>query len=365
MLGLVHAFDFLSSDLKKPDQLPALVAIYGDEPFLKQLTLSAIKRSVERDGDAPIASWEASEARWADISDELLTPSLFGSGHQIVIVRQADAFVTAFRPQLEDYVAGNPQDATLVLELNSWPGNTRLAKAVSQAGLAVTCRAPQRKSGKRMVSDQKALLQWIGQHAKQVHALQLTARQVELVFELVGENLGLIDGELAKLALFADQAGALSDKQVLDVVGGWRTQSTWELLDKVCQGDAAGALAQLDRLIQSGEHPQALFGAFSWSLRRFAAAVRIVEAQETRGQRANLSSALAAAGVNKFPKDRFDNALAQLRQIGRRRGQRLYRRLLDADLKMKRSHSSPHRARFVLEELIFELSSALSTKRSA
>ena len=167
MLGLVHAFDFLSSDLKKPDQLPALVAIYGDEPFLKQLTLSAIKRSVERDGDAPIASWEASEARWADISDELLTPSLFGSGHQIVIVRQADAFVTAFRPQLEDYVAGNPQDATLVLELNSWPGNTRLAKAVSQAGLAVTCRAPQRKSGKRMVTDQKALLQWIGQHAKQ------------------------------------------------------------------------------------------------------------------------------------------------------------------------------------------------------
>ena len=182
---------------------------------------------------------------------------------------------------------------------------------------------------------------------------------------MVGENLGLIDGELAKLALFADQAGALSDKQVLDVVGGWRTQSTWELLDKVCQGDAAGALAQLDRLIQSGEHPQALFGAFSWSLRRFAAAVRIVEAQETRGQRANLSSALAAAGVNKFPKDRFDNALAQLRQIGRRRGQRLYRRLLDADLKMKRSHSSPQRARFVLEELIFELSSALSTKRSA
>jgi DNA polymerase-3 subunit delta len=362
MLGLVHAFDFLSSDLEKAEQLPALVAVYGDEPFLKQLTLAKIKGSVERHGDVPIASWESSEALWADISDELFTPSLFGSRHRVVIVRQADSFVTEFRSQLEDYLAGNPPGATLVLELKSWPGNTRLARAVAQTGLAVTCRAPQRRSGKQMVIDKKELLPWIKVHAQGAHAIKLTARQVELVFELVGESLGLIDGELAKLALFADRTGKLTDEQVLKIVGGWRTQSTWELLDMICDGDAAAALAQLDRLIQSGEYPQALFGAFSWSLRRFAAAVRIVEAQEARDQRISLDGALEAAGVRKFPKDDFNKALSQLRQIGRRRSGRLYRKLLDADLKMKRSHSSPERARFVMEELIFELSSALRSQ---
>lgn len=365
MLGVVHAFDFLDAELQSADQLPALLAIYGDEPYLKQLALAQIKRLVGGDDGAPIASWDASEARWADVSDELLTPSLFGSGDRVVIVRQADAFVTSFRAQMEDYVAKDPAGATLVLELKSWPANTRLAKAVAQSGLAITCRAPQRKSGRHMVLDRKRLLEWIRAHADAAQSLKLTARQAELVFELVGENLGLIDGELAKLALFADGKGKLTDEQITDVVGGWRTQSTWELLDAICEGDAASALTQLDRLIQAGEHPQALFGAFSWSLRRFAAAVRVVEHQEAHQGRGSLSAALETVGVSKFPKDRFENAVKQIRQIGRHRAARLYRCLLNADLKMKRSHSQAQRARFVLEELILELSAALQTKHSA
>ena len=41
------------------------------------------------------------------------------------------------------------------------------------------------------------------------------------------------------LQLVADDAGRVSDETVVTVVGGWRTQTTWELLDRVCDGDAA------------------------------------------------------------------------------------------------------------------------------
>lgn len=347
------------------DALPSLVAVYGDEPFLKQSVLSAIRRVADRDGAAAAVSWDASAMRWVDVSDELLTPSLFGNGNRVVILRDADPFVSEYRPQLEDYVAAPARSATLVLELKSWPGNTRLAKVVAKKGLAITCRVPERKSGNRMVPDQKRLLEWIGCYAQKAHGVQLTTRQVERIVELVGENLGLIDGELAKLALFADDGGELADELVTRVVGGWRIQSNWDLLDSISEGDAAAALAQLDRLIQSGEHALGLFGSLSWSLRRFAAAARVVEEQRSRGERPQLARALEAAGVKPYPRDRFEKMQKQLRQIGSQRAGRLYRSLLNADLKLKRSHAQAERARRVLEELVFELASALHPRRSA
>ncbi len=174
----------------------------------------------------------------------------------------------------------------------------------------------------------------------------------------MGESLSLIDQELAKLALFADDAGQVSDETVVTVVGGWRTQTTWELLDRVCDGDAAAGLAQLDRLLQSGEHPQALFGAVSWTLRRFAAAAHAIAVAEKQGRRIKIPDALVAVGFSKFPPQRLQQAEQQLRQIGRSRAMSLYHWLLDADLKLKGSHSAPERARFVLEKLILRLSKA-------
>ena len=147
MLGLIHAFDFLDAELSV-DQLPALVIVYGDEPFLKQRAVAAVRMSVECAGGEGIDAWDANDVRWKDVSDELLTPSLFGGGKRVLLVRQADAFVTANRGELEAYVARDPATATLVLELKSWPGNTRLAKAVAKTGLAITCRVPERTAGR-------------------------------------------------------------------------------------------------------------------------------------------------------------------------------------------------------------------------
>ena len=75
-------------------------------------------------------------------------------------------------------------------------------------------------------------------------------------------------------------------------------------MDAVCDGDARQAIVQLDRLIIAGEHPLALFGAFSWTLRRYVAATRDVEQQQALGQRVSLSQALVDAG---FRVVAFDN----------------------------------------------------------
>ena len=104
---------------------------------------------------------------------------------------------------------------------------------------------------------------------------------------------------------------------VRDIVGGWRAKSIWELLDAAASGDAGEALLQLDRLLQSGSEPVALFGSFSWSLRRFATATRIYQRAERHGKRMSLGKALQQAGFRQWPEGALQLAERQLKQIGR------------------------------------------------
>ena len=112
------------------------------------------------------------------------------------------------------------------------------------------------------------------------------------------------------------------------------------MLDAALAGDAPEALVQLDRLLVSGEVPIALLAQISASLRRFAAAARLVEQAERRRRTVPLRQALEQAGVKPFV---LGKAEEQLRKLGRARAMQLYRWLLEADLALKGASSSPTR----------------------
>ena len=357
-----HAFDFLDEYNSQADaQLPRFVSVFGDEPFLEQLVINRIRDLiVGSDADAaPFAEFDGKQSVWRDVIDELSTLSLFGGSTRLVIVKPADEFITNYRSQLEAIAEKPPGSGTLVLSAKTWPGNTRLAKQVAKTGLAVDCRPPQRLVGKRQQIDEARLSKWVAEWAQQRYQLRLTASMAAMVMDLIGPHLGLIDQELAKLALYADSQGKVTTDVVASNVGGWRTKTTWELLDAATAGKGAEALAQLDRLIHAGENPLAMLGAFSWSLRRFAAATRIIQRAEREGTRPNLQAALIEAGFRKFPREALQTAESSLRQLGRERAGQLYDWLLETDLRLKGSHSAPERARLVIELLLIRLSHQL------
>ena len=351
----IHAFEYL--DVKQ-QPTPAVCALFGDEPFLKRLVLQRIRNDIfgEDQKDVPDARLEGDSCQWRDLLDELSTHALFGGDRRCVTLDNADRFITKYRTELEDYVSRPKSTGILVLQVGTWPANTRLYKAIDKNGLQIDCRAPQRAAGRRKVLDEDRLLDWLANWSSRRHNVQLPPRAAELTLDLVGPNLGLLDQELAKLALFVSSHEDITPELVRDVVGGWRTKTTWELIDAAVDGNAAEALRQLDDLLQSGENPLALFGPIAWSLRRFAAATRIIERAERHGHRTSLSAALEQAGFRKWPREALENAQRQIRQLGRRRAGQLYHWLLDADLALKGSHSSPVRARFALEQLIVRLS---------
>lgn len=361
MSKTVHVFDYLEAEEKYAPA--AVTVVFGEEPFLKRLALRSLRQRVLGDESTPLDRFEGASAQWRDVHDELSTLALFGGGRRLVLIDDADDFVANFRDKLEQYAERVKSRNVLVLNVAAWPSNTRLYKFVDQHGLQIECRAPQKAtSGKNKIVDEERIVKWLSSWSESGHRVKLSAKAARLMLDLVGPEFGLLDQELGKLALFTQPGGEISPEVVHDVVGGWRTKTVWEMLDAACDGDAATALAQLEQVLQSVDHPVALFGQFSWSLRRFAAATRLFQKAERKGKRPKLREALEGAGFRDWPKGTMQRAEQQLLQMGRHRAGQLYRWLLEADLALKGSHSSPDRSRFVLEQLILRLAKQSSRR---
>lgn len=330
------------------EELPEspVFAAFGGDSFLKRQAVLRIRHAMcggdagGEDADFSFTSFDGDKAEWRDVLGELSTVAMFGPGKRVVSVDNADAFVTRFRPNLEDYVAKPAASGVLILSLDAFPSNTRLYKAVAAEGTLVDCSAPA----------ESKLPKWLVDWAKNHHDLMLPLAGADLLVETIGPELGLIDQELAKLAGAADKNRKVTVDMVHQMVGGWRTKTTWDMLDAALDGNVADALVQLDRLLLSGEQPVGLLGQISASLRRFAAATRLVLQAESTGRRIVLRDVLEQAGVRSFV---LQKAERQLRRIGRRRGSQIYRWLLDADLDLKgNSQLDP---RVLLERLLIRI----------
>jgi DNA polymerase-3 subunit delta len=336
----LHAVDFLAAPAKYPPE-PVCVA-FGEDAFLSGHVLSRIRGAVLTgdDGDFSLSVFDGSKAELAEVLDCLATLAMFGGGKRLVIVEDADKFVTRYRAELEDYVALPAGGGILVLALKSWPASTRLYKAVAASGLAIACSAP----------TPARLAKWLGSWSKQAHGIELQSSAADQLIEMVGPELGILDQEIARLALTTEPGGRITAATVKKAVGSWRAKTTWEMLDAALEGKSRDAMVQLDRLLLAGENPIAVLAQISATLRRFAAATRLVLQAEQAGRRAGLRSILEEAGFKPFV---LGKAEQQLRKLGRQRGRQLYGWLLETDLGLK--GNSLVQPRLILERLILRL----------
>lgn len=340
MAKALHAVDYLAAPGKHPPE--AVNVIFGDDPFLKGQALSALKKAALGDGDAnfSLSALEGDKALLRDMLDALSTMAMFGGGQRLVVIDGADDFVSSNRQHLEDYVTKPFPTGRLILEVKSWPSNTRLSKMVLETGLTIDCSAPAAA----------ALPKWLAAWAKQSHQARLEPAAASMLVELIGPELGLLDQEIAKLALLVPDGAAITAKLVSERVGSWRARTAWDMLEAALAGNLRAALVQLDRLLLAGEVPLVILAQISANLRRLAAATRTVLSAEAQRHRVSVRSALEQAGVRSFVLAKSE---AQLRHLGRERGRQLFRWMFEADLALKGDSALP--PRLIIENLLIRL----------
>jgi DNA polymerase-3 subunit delta len=323
---------FLDQPQKGPP--PHIYVVCGDEPFLKRQVLGVLReRNVgEADEGFALSRHEGDSATYAAVISDVETVP-FLAPRRLVIVDGADDFVSKYRGHLEKFVNRGCPTGTLVLEVKSWPSNTKLSKMVA-ADSTIVCKS---LTGQQLPG-------WCVRRFKAEHGKVLTQQAARLLIELVGGELGILDQELIKLASYAGSSATVDFEDVDKLVGRSRMADTFKIFEWIAAGNAREALRHLDRLFDQGDDVHRIFGALSYELRRLARAYRLSQ----QGQ--SLYSALQEVG---YPPFAIGRAEQLLRHLGRRRADSLFDWLLEADLGMK--GGSALMPRQVLERMVVRL----------
>jgi DNA polymerase-3 subunit delta len=230
-----------------PAALKPVYALVGSDSFLQLQHLGDIVRLAGK--DAQRIDLDGEKATLAEVLDEVRSFAMFGGGGKVVAVQNADAFITRFREQLEDYVARPSDSATLVLRLESLPANQRIYKAIAKVGVIEKCEAP------------KDLARWIIDRAKSAHTLIVLPDAARLLADYIGDDLARLDNELAKLALSVDD-GKVRPQDVAAGVAFQREQALSEMVNALAAGRPGEAVQRWRRLLQSDSSTE--FRAVTW-----------------------------------------------------------------------------------------------------
>ena len=205
--------------------------IHGSEPMLRRQGLGSLRAVLEaRHGQVESIVIDGRSAGLADVLDELRSFGLMRQ-YKLVVVDEADQFVSAHRQALERYVHTPVDEATLVLRCERWHRG-KLDGLIEKCGGLMKCD-PLSPAWARA---------WLTDRAHEAHQARLTAGAAGRMVDRLGCDLSRLDSELSKLALFVD-SGASIDAQLVDqVVGRSSDEKAWVVQEAIL-GCLAGAAA--------------------------------------------------------------------------------------------------------------------------
>ncbi|MBP5620544.1 MAG: DNA polymerase III subunit delta [Thermoguttaceae bacterium] len=340
-MGIVTALEFLQ---KTDDyQIPPFCVVFGEESFLRSETLKRLRSLVlsDNDGDFSYTRFDGSSVSYTDVLRATSTLALFGTGRRLVVIEQAETFLSSNKESLEDYISEPSKASVLVLQINSFPSNLRLYKLANSVGLLIDCKQPAKKD----------VVSWLISRASKECRVSLSHDAAETLVELVGDDLGSLDQETRRLSLLLPTSGRIDINFIRENVGSWRQRKVWDLVDAALEGRTSEALRLFDKLINSGEAPIMVLAQMAASLRKLSAATQLFLDASASGEKLSINIALERVGVRSFFKAK---TAEQLKRLGSKRGQKLSQLLVQTDFDLKGgSRSDP---RHVLERFIVSIS---------
>ena len=328
-----------------------LYVLYGRDDFSLREELARMKGGLDSDG---MLSSNTDVLDGREVSPEQLMAICdtmpFLSAHRLVVVEGLlKRFDPPERPRrgargarrgsvealerwrgLADYAQRMPGTTTLVLVDEELSADNPLLKALSSAGQV------------REFRPLRAVLQWILERA-QNQGMDISPAAARLLADLVGNNLWVLASELEKLAAYA-QGRRIEGADVRALVSEARQVNIFAMVDAIVERRAAVALRLLRQLTTAGAEGGYLLAMVVRQYRLIIQARELMTAGvATReiGQRLGIASEFVLQRI-----------LDQARRYSLSRLKAAYRRLLEADVGVKRGHYGEELA---LELLVHDL----------
>ncbi len=321
---------------KKTDATPIIVVAGKDSALVKRCVGEQVDAMLTPDERATaLLSLDGKQADIAQVMDELRTLP-FLAERRVVVVQEADPFVTAHRSTLETYFDSPSSTGCLVLAVGSWPGNTRLAKKLKSAGDLIHVDPPKPW---HMARELVAL-------SDRRHQKKLAPAAAELLVQLTGDDWSRLQGELEKLVVFVGQTREIGVAHVEQLVGHNRVFGAFEVIDAMSMGRSGEALKRLRNMFAEDRAAQyTVVGAFAYHFRRLFNGKALLTQGQSQGDVAKALRLWAK-------KDQF---FAQLRRLSLAQIGLYLQRLAEIDYHIKTGRMRPAVA---MEQLVLRVSGA-------
>ncbi|MHC4159807.1 MAG: DNA polymerase III subunit delta [Planctomycetota bacterium] len=276
---------------------------------------------------------DPAEVSATEVLDELRTLP-FLTERRVVLVKNADDFVSENRQLLEKYFDNPSPTGVLILTVSSWPSNTKLAKRLPKVGKLLRTTQPRPWQ----------LPHHLIRYANDAHDKNLSIDAAELLIELTGDNLPELYSEIDKLALFAHTEKAVTAQHIESLIGHNRLFNAFAVIDAITAGDPARAVGRLRKMFAEDRTAEyTVVGAFAFHFRRLFDAKILLEEGTAPAEIANR---LRIWG-NK------DSFFTQLRRMSFEQIGAILQQLAKIDYAIKTGRS---KAEIAAEQLVLKLS---------
>jgi len=240
-----------------------LYVLFGTDAYLRRQHQQEIVRRFAggAETDLVVSRFDAS-AELSAVLDELRTAP-FLAPRRLVVVHEADKFAIAHREPLEKYLTHPSSTGSLMLVVDAWPANTRLAKLARKIGEVIDCSSPR---GSR-------LPKWISKAAGE-RGKRIDRDASAMLTQWIGPDLARLDSELEKLSLYVGSRSSITVEDVSRAVAATAGAAPFALINAIRAGHAGEALAALNLMLTRRGDEIRLLGLLGWYLRQRATGPR-------------------------------------------------------------------------------------------
>ncbi len=245
---------------KSPSAVPRIVVIAGNEPYLMRRQIDSLLDRLLPPEQRPMSLYHprAQDVQLSDILDELRTAP-FLADRRVVLLEDADSFVSENRERLESYFDSPSSCGVLILGVKKWPSNTILARKLTAVGSCIKIEGLQRAQ----------LASFAVSAAKDEFGKILSSSVAQRLVEWIGDDAGHLHSEIEKLAIYVGNRSNISDKDVESLVGHSRLFEAFAVIDEVTAGRLSHAIDKLRQMFAADKSTEyTVVGAFAWHIRR-------------------------------------------------------------------------------------------------
>jgi DNA polymerase-3 subunit delta len=283
MAGRLAAYKRLFEDVRQGRVRP-LYFLHGPEEhmkreFVRELVQAALPEA-ERTFNLDILHGDEFDPQAFD--NRMQAFPLFAA-RRVVVLRNFDALSAANRERVIERAGAVPDAMTLVVESNDEKLDTaahkKLAALAAQKGVEFAFA---------YLDESETLERVLARFRREGVAIEPDA--LDLLVESVGTQLMDLTNEVDKILLAATDTKSVTREGVASVVGKYRTESLFSLLDGVGVSAPATTLSRLSSLVDAGEEPVFVVAMM---LRRVVALLEVRHVVAERGRAVSTDRALA------------------------------------------------------------------------